>query len=135
MGKQRPHLGRQKQNFVCTKTQGEGAVTPQKTEPDFLLMLEGLLWRCWPAMACHGDMGTRGSTPGRCPWARPSWKVAINTTTQPRGPRAGLPQAKQITGREHSPTHQQITGLKFYWARPCPEQDPVYPIRKLTQVS
>ena len=60
-------------------------------------------------------------------------KAAINTTIQPAGPRAGLPQAKQTTGREHSPTHQQVTGFKFYWiSRPCPEQDPVFPIRKLT---
>ena len=32
----------------------------------------------------------------------------------------------QITGREHSPTHQQKIGLKIYWIWPCPsEQDPV----------
>ena len=34
----------------------------------------------------------------------------------------------QITGREHSPTHQQKIGLKSYWAWPRPsEQDPVSP--------
>ena len=34
----------------------------------------------------------------------------------------------QITGREHSPTYQQIIGLKIYWAWPRPsEQDPVSP--------
>ena len=34
----------------------------------------------------------------------------------------------QITGREHSPTHQQEIGLKIYsaWPRPS-EQDPVSP--------
>ena len=32
----------------------------------------------------------------------------------------------EISGREHSPIHQQITGLKIYWAWPHPsEQDPV----------
>ena len=30
----------------------------------------------------------------------------------------GLPQAKQPTGREPSPTHQQWSRLKFYWALP-----------------
>ena len=54
-------------------------------------------------------------------------------------PRAGSPQAKQLQGMECKPTHQQIIGLKLYWARPYPpEQDPVFPmpvpsIRKLTQ--
>ena len=39
------------------------------------------------------------------------------------------PQAKQLPGRECNPTHQQIIGLKLYWARPCPpEQDSVFPI-------
>ena len=32
----------------------------------------------------------------------------------------------QTTGREHSPTHQQKTGLKIYWARPHPSE-PVSP--------
>ena len=33
-----------------------------------------------------------------------------------------------VTGKEHSSTHQQETGLKIYWAWPCPsEQDPVSP--------
>ena len=33
----------------------------------------------------------------------------------------------QITGREHSPIHQQKTGLKIYWPRPCPpKQDSVF---------
>ena len=55
--------------------------------------------------------------------------------------RTGLPQAKQQTGREHSPTHQQTVELKFYCTWPCPpEQDqflslPAPPIRKLAQDS
>ena len=36
--------------------------------------------------------------------------------------------AGQITGREHSPAHQQKIGLKIYWTQPHPsEQDPVSP--------
>ena len=47
----------------------------------------------------------------------------------PADPRAMSPQAIQLPGRESSPTHLQIIGLKLYWARPCPpEQDPVFPI-------
>ena len=34
----------------------------------------------------------------------------------------------QVTGREHSSSHQQKIGLKIYRAWPCPsEQDPVFP--------
>ena len=60
-----------------------------------------------------------------------SWvlqEVANSPTIESVDYRTGSPHAKQLTGREHSPTHQQMTGLKFYWAQPCPpEQDPVFP--------
>ena len=47
---------------------------------------------------------------------------------EPGDPKAGSSQARQLTGREHSPTQQRIIGLKFDWAQPCPqEQDPVFP--------
>ena len=46
---------------------------------------------------------------------------------EPVDPSAGSPQAKNLPGREPNPTHQQIIGLKLYWARPCPpEQDSVF---------
>ena len=39
----------------------------------------------------------------------------------------------QITGREHSPAHQQKIRLKIYWAWPCPsEQDPASPTVSLS---
>ena len=39
----------------------------------------------------------------------------------------------QITGREHSPTHQQKIGLTIYWAWSRPsEQDPVSPSASLS---
>ena len=39
----------------------------------------------------------------------------------------------QITGWEHSPTHQEKIGLKIYWGSPCPsEQDPVSPMVSLS---
>ena len=34
-------LGGHKQNLVCTKTQGEGAVMPQETEPDLSASVGG----------------------------------------------------------------------------------------------
>ena len=55
-------------------------------------------------------------------------EVANSPTIESVDSRTGSPHAKlSLTGREHSPTHQQITGLKFYCAQPCPpEQDPVF---------
>ena len=48
----------------------------------------------------------------------------INPTIEAVDLRAVWPQPKQPPGRECNPTHQQIIGLKLYWARPCPpEQD------------
>jgi len=38
---------------VQTKSQRKGAVTPQETEPNYLLVLEGLLWRRAFAGAHH----------------------------------------------------------------------------------
>ena len=40
--------------------------------------------------------------------------ILINSTIEHVDPRAGSPWAKQLLGRECSPTHQQITGFKFY---------------------
>ena len=78
---------------------------------------------------------SRGSPQGRGHWQQLSGKVpsgtllevTINPTREPVGPRAGPPQAKKLPGREHNPIHQQIVGLKLYWARPCPGQDPFFP--------
>ena len=75
---------------------------------DAIDMNLGKLWEmvwdreAWPA-AVHG--------------VAKSWTELGNWTTaktEPLDPRAGSPQAKQLTGREHNPTHQQIIGLKIY---------------------
>ena len=94
---------------------------------------------CWCWRACCDSVGQQGLTTGTRaledpPWHISSWSLPL--TTEPVDPRAGLPQAKQLPGRECNHTNQQIIRLKFYWARPCPsEQDPVFlvpPIKKLT---
>ena len=55
-------------------------------------------------------------------------EVTVSPTIESIDSRAGLPRARQLTGKEHSPTHQPTIELKFYWACPCPsEQDPVFP--------
>ena len=49
-------LGQYKQH-VHTKTQRKGAAIPQETEPKYLLVLAGLLWRSGLAGAYHRDGG------------------------------------------------------------------------------
>jgi len=65
------------------------------------LLLEALLWGC-------GSTGL-GALDGP-PWRKSSCSSLLSL---PRA-RAGSPQAKQLSGREFNPTHQQIIGLKFY---------------------
>ena len=45
LGKQT--LGGHKQNLVCTRTQEKGAVTPQETDPDLPLSVQGSLVEVW----------------------------------------------------------------------------------------
>ena len=42
---------------AITKAQRKGAMTPQETEPKYLLVLAGLLWRSRLAEAHHRDGG------------------------------------------------------------------------------
>ena len=45
LGKQT--LGGHKQNFVHTRTQEKGAVTPQETDPDLPMSAQGFLVEVW----------------------------------------------------------------------------------------
>ena len=45
LGKQT--LGGHKQNFVCTRTQEKGAVTPQETDPDLPISVKESLAEVW----------------------------------------------------------------------------------------
>ena len=114
MRKQRPHSWRAKTKCHVHQDPGERSRDPIETEPDLPAHVGGSLVEV---------LVSNGLPWGQGYWQQHSWKVplgkallkaAINTTIQPTGPRAGLPQAKQSTGREHSPKHQQITGFKFY---------------------
>ena len=106
------NLGRHKQNLVCITTQGRGAVSPQETEPD----LPVSVWAS-PAEAWVGS----GPPQGERPWEQQSWEMCVN-----RSPLGGQQQpyhricrlqysvASGPTRSECSPSHQQVTGLKFY---------------------
>ena len=81
---------------------------------------------CW-RVSCRGrvavahredkNTGSRSSGNYSLAWALPECTISP-TKEHTEGSRVGLPQAKQRTGREPSPTHQQSSGLKFYWALP-----------------
>ena len=67
-------------------------------------------------MAHHWGGGPGSSNPGKCLLVWTLLETAINPTTEPVDSKVGMPQVKQLTGREHRPTHEQTIGLKFYWA-------------------
>ena len=99
-------------------------------------------WRvsCGLVLAHCRDRGTGSSSPERRP-LEVRLKATANPTIEPADPRDGLPQAKQLTERECTTTHQLIIVLKLNPARPCPPRarshfpHQVPPIRKLTQAS
>ena len=114
---------------LCTPRPKEKEQLPhRRLNHTYLLVLEDLLQRWGAAVAHHRNKGTGSRSSGKysSAWALP--EAAIIPTKEPVGSSAGSPQAKQLTGTEHSPTHQQTSGLKFYRAQLClPEQDPVLP--------
>ena len=134
LGKQT--LGGHKQNFVSTRTQEKGAVTPQETEPDL------------PVSVQESPVEVRvdsGLLRGQGHWIQQSWEpwvvcwhkslkeVAITaitpTTVWPQGGNyRELPINRKLDYRftEHGPAHQSKTQI--------PPQ-PVPPIRKLPQAS
>ena len=59
-GKRDSIRGGHTQSSVCTRTQGEGAVTPppRRLNQTYLVVLEGLLQRWGVAVAYHGDRDT-----------------------------------------------------------------------------
>ena len=60
-------FGGHKQNRAYTKTQRKGAVTLRRLNQSYLLVLEGLLWRCGLAGAHCRDSH----------WKQQSWKVPL----------------------------------------------------------
>ena len=111
-------LGGHKQNLVHTKIQGKESVTPQETEPDLPASVRGSPVEVRVGSASRRDTGS--SSPGRRLLAWVLSEVAINPAIAPWRPQGWEPQAKQLTGREPNPTHQQMIRSKLYWARSCP---------------
>ena len=104
---------------VCTwGPRGKEQWPHRRLNQTYLLVLEGLLQRRVVAVAHHRNKDTGSRNSGKYSLAWPFLDSAINHTKKPVASSAGLPQAKQPTGRELKPTHQQTSRLKFYWALP-----------------
>ena len=99
---------------MCTGSQGKGAVTSQETEPDLPVSILGSPVEAWSAMACCRKKVAGDSSPGRGMLAYILLEFAFSPTIKPVDLMSGLPQAKQLIEREHSPTCQQTVGLKIY---------------------
>ena len=90
-------------------------MTPSETEPDLPASVGvssaevgGWLW------LTTGTRTLAAEVLGSTPWREPSQSLPLAPPKSWVGSSAGFPQAKQPTGREHSPTHQQTSRLKFY---------------------
>ena len=113
----------QTKHCVHTRTQEQGAVTPQELSQACLSVSRSLWQRCGLAVACCRVGGTECSSA----WAGPFEEGCHYLHHLDHSLATG-----QTRGRGHSSTHQQKIGLKICWAGPHPsEQDLVSPIRKI----
>ena len=119
LGKTETPLLQGTHQVVCTSgPRGKEQWLHRKLNQNYLLVLECLLQRWRVAVAHHRDKhtGSRGS--GKYSLVRALLDSAISPIKELVVSSAGLPQAKQPTGRKLSPTNQQTSSLKFYWALP-----------------
>ena len=96
-------------------------MTLKEAGPHLPAGLVGLLGRQGVAVALPGDVDTGGGDFRECSAMLTLEEADIllgspaprfGPTQQPAGSSTGMPQAKQPTGREHSPSHQQAGCLK-----------------------
>lgn len=59
-------------------------------------MFEGLLERCWSAVACCGDRGSGSSSPERRVLVSVLLEAASSLTVEPADPTAESPPARQL---------------------------------------
>ena len=114
--------------LVCTRTQKTGAVTLKETEPDLPLSAQDSLVVEWVSGGLLQGWDTECSN--ACIGPREGGRHYLHYLHHSLA-------SGQTTGREHSPTHQQKTGLKCTDHGPAhqnktqfPRQS-VSPIRKL----
>ena len=105
-------LGEHTQSSVHIRTQRKEQWPQERLNQTYMLVLEGLLQRRGGGPVAHrGDKDTGSRSSPQC---EPSQSLSLAHQRAQVGSSVGFPQAKQPTGREPSPTHQQSSGLKFY---------------------
>ena len=132
LGKQT--LGGHKQNLVCTPGPRRKEKWPHKRLIQICLWVSrSFQWRLGSAVAWCRIRGTECGSACMTPFEGRHRYLHYFHHSLASG---------QITGREHSLTHQQKIGLKIYWACPPSHQNntrlppqSVSPIRKLPQAS
>ena len=97
--KQDSSLGGYKRILAHTKTQRKGAVTPLETELNYLLVLEGLLWKHGSGGPHHKDGGTGSSSLGRFPLVQTLLEVTINPTIEASRPGGWLVSGQKLPGQ------------------------------------
>ena len=101
------------QSLLRAKTQGEGAVTSQKTEPDLPASAGGSPVEVRVGNGSRRGQGRTGPQPGK-------GLLGGDPLGGRHEPYHRACASGQPPGRESNPSHQQVTELKFYWAgRPC----------------
>ena len=103
---------------VCASGPSRKEQWPHRRLNTYLLVLEGLLQRQGWLWLTVGTRTLAAEVLGTTPWREPSWSLPLAPPKSPVASSAGSPQAKWPTRRELSPTHQQTSRLKFYWALP-----------------
>ena len=119
-------LGGHKQNFVCTRIQEKGTVTPQETDPDLPVSIQESLAEAWVGSALLQGQGQ---------WVR----QCMHRTFWRKLPLSSLPPplfGLRSNNREGTqPLPSQKMGLKIYWAWPfLSEQDLVSPTVSLSHL-
>ena len=95
---------------MCTPgPQGKEQWSRRKLHQTYLLVVEGLLQRQGKAVAHHGDKDTGSRSSQKYSLVGALLESTISPTEESLGSSAGLPQNKQPTGWELSPTHQQVS--------------------------
>ena len=89
---------------MCTRTQEKGAVTPQETQPDLPMGVQGSAAEAWVGGGLLQGWGTECSCVCMGPFEGGHNYLHYLHRSLASG---------QKTGREHSPTQQKI-GLKIY---------------------
>ena len=123
-GKQRLQSWRTQTKPSERQDSEERSNDPRRLNQNYLLVLEGLLWRCGSGGARHRARALAATVWECPPWHKPSWRLPL-TGPQPTG---WVTSGQKATRGGVKPHHCQIIGLKLYWARSCQtEQDPVFP--------